>query len=172
MASASQSIENVIPSSTPYRKQSMEDDARNYEHCLHSEELQHAEWLEKIKLSSAENYRAGFLAGSSSQDNLLKSVKGGGETDDVRSRLFETIPAPCKAMNTNSFQRCRDETNGTTYFYIDSYEYLIIRLSFLSFLSLLCLALPCLVFRVFITDPEEEEVDADTKDARKRLKVI
>ena len=172
MASASQSIENVIPSSTPYRKQSMEDDARNYEHCLHSEELQHADWLEKIKLSSAENYRAGFLAGSSSQDNLLKSVKGGGETDDVRSRLFETIPAPCKAMNTNSFQRCRDETNSTTYFYIDSYEYLIIRLSFLSFLSLLCSALPCLVFRVFITDPEEEEVDADTKDARKRLKVI
>ena len=114
MAAASQSIENIIPTSTPYRKQSIEDDVRNYQHCLQSEELQHADWIEKIKLSSAENYRAGFLAGSSSQDNLLKTVdgerggeRGGVDTDDVRCRLFETIPAPCKAMNTNSFQRYR-----------------------------------------------------------------
>lgn len=101
MADATQRIENIVPSAESYRKKISEDDARNYEECLHSEELQHADWLEKIKVSSAENYQAGFMAGadSASQDNSLQAA------NDVRVRLFDTIPAPCKTMNTNSFQR-------------------------------------------------------------------
>ena len=101
MAAVTKGIENIIPSTVSYRKIIGEDDARNYEECLHGEELQHADWLEKIKVSSAENYQAGFIAGSNSsgEDDTFNSA------GDVRVRLFDTIPAPCKAMNTNSFQR-------------------------------------------------------------------
>ena len=101
MAAVTQGIENIIRSTASYSKIISEDDARNYEDCLHGEELQHADWIEKIKVSSAENYQAGFMAGAncSGKDDTLKNA------GDVRVRLFDTIPAPCKAMNTNSFQR-------------------------------------------------------------------
>ena len=49
-------MENIIPTAASYR---MAEDDRSYEECLHSEEQQHADWLEKIKISSAENYKAG-----------------------------------------------------------------------------------------------------------------
>lgn len=60
MSKSTQSIENIIPTTAPYRMETEED--RNYEECLHTEELRHADWLEKIKVSSAENYKAGTLS--------------------------------------------------------------------------------------------------------------
>ena len=100
MSDGLRTIENIIPSITTYRGN--EDEAKSYVECLQSEEAMRATWLEKIKTSSAENFKAGFLAGSNSQGDLRKKLI---ESDDVRYRLFETIPAPCKSMNTNTFQR-------------------------------------------------------------------
>lgn len=95
-------IEYVIPTTAAYNKNSHGDDGRNYQECLQTEEAMHSAWLEKIKISSAENYRAGYLAGSSSKGDLVEKVT---ESEDVRTRLFETIPAPCKSMNSDTFQR-------------------------------------------------------------------
>mmetsp|Transcript_5524 Transcript_5524/g.5678 ORF Transcript_5524/g.5678 Transcript_5524/m.5678 type:complete len:192 (+) Transcript_5524:99-674(+) len=82
-----------------------EEDEKNYENCLHDEELKHSAWLERIKISSAENYEAGYLAGRAlCVDSPDKPVKN---PDDVRSRLFETIPLPSKLFNLDSFQRVR-----------------------------------------------------------------
>lgn len=102
MSDGLRTIENIIPSISVYNASGNEDGARSYVECLQSEEAMRAAWLEKIKTSSAENFKAGFLAGSNSQGDLQKKPT---ESDDVRVRLFETIPAPCKSMNTNTFQR-------------------------------------------------------------------
>ena len=102
MADGAFTIENIMPSASPYRSNGNGEDGSHYVECLQSEEANRAAWLEKIKISSAENYKAGFLAGSNSHGDL------GGKVDaeeDVRLRLFETIPAPCKSMNSNTFQR-------------------------------------------------------------------
>lgn len=99
MSEGLRTIENIIPSISTYNASGNE---RSYVECLQSEESMRAAWLEKIKTSSAENFKAGFLAGSNSHGDLQKKLT---ESDDVRVRLFETIPAPCKSMNTNTFQR-------------------------------------------------------------------
>jgi hypothetical protein len=41
-----------------------DEEEENYEKCVINDEKQHSDFLEKLKISSAENYRAGFLAGS------------------------------------------------------------------------------------------------------------
>lgn len=100
MSDGAHRIENVMPSASPYR--SSGEDGSHYVECLQSEEANRAAWLEKIKISSAENYKAGFLAGSNSHGDFGRKLE---EDEDVRLRLFETIPAPCKSMNSNTFQR-------------------------------------------------------------------